>query len=257
MDLGIKDKVAVVTGAASKQGVGQAVAFALAREGVNIAMADIVLEGVEVAAQEIRDMGSRAMALRIDQSVCDEVKQAVAQITQELGPIDILVNGAAITANLGTVKKMPVAAWEKEIGVNLHGPYYWTREVLPSMTQRGWGRIVNISSLAGMTGIFAQPSYSASKGGLVAFTKVIAVESAKSGVTANAISLGMVDTQVYHTGQFNTDAIEGMQNRIPMGRMAEPSEVADLVVFLVSDRASYITGDNIVVDGGASLKSIF
>ena len=254
MDLGIKGRVAVVTGAASKQGIGRAIALALAREGANVAVTDIVFEELQLVATEIKGMGRKAMALKVDQGIYDEVKQAVAKIGQELGPIDILVNNAAITSNLGNVSKMPVAAWEKEINVNLNGAYYWTREVLPSMAQRKWGRIVNMSSLAAILGFLGQPSYAASKGGLVAFTKTVAQETAKNGVTANAVSLGMINTRIYQTGQFRTEVVEGLQRRLPIGRMAEPSEVADLVVFLASDRARYITGANIVFDGGVSLS---
>ena len=254
MDLGIEDKVAVVTGCASRQGVGWAIACALAQEGVNVAVTDIDSEGVQLLTQEMKGMGRKAMGLKVDQRVYGEVKQAVAKISQELGSIDILVNNAAITSNLSATKKMPATAWENEISINLNGSFYWTREVLPSMIQRKWGRIVNISSTAGIIGMVGQPSYSASKGGLVAFTKVVAIETAKNGVTSNAISLGMINTRVYKTGQFNAEVIERLREQLPMGRMAEPSEVADLVIFLASDRTRYISGANIVFDGCSSLN---
>ena len=255
MDLGIRDKVAVVTGCASRQGVGWAIAYALAQEGVNVAVTDIDFEGVQLLTQEMKGMGREAVALKVDQRIYSEVKQAVAKINQELGLVDILVNNAAITSNLSTTKKMPVAAWENEISINLNGSFYWTREVLPLMIQKKWGRIVNISSTAGITGMVGQPSYAASKGGLVAFTKVVAMETAKNGVTCNAISLGMVSTRVYNSGQFNAEVVERLREGLPMGRMAEPSEVADLAIFLASDRARYMSGANIVFDGCSSLNT--
>lgn len=254
MDLGIKDKVAVVTGAAFKGGLGWTIATALAREGVNIAVADVIFEGIQALAEELKGIGRKAIALEVDQSIYDEVKQAVAKINEELGPIDILINNAALMGNIALVRKMKPSAWDKEIAINLNGPFYWTREVLPSMIERGWGRIVNISSVAGTRGQLALPSYSASKGGLITFTKVVAYEGGSRGVTANVVTLGIIDTGVYERdiekGITKREAVDALVKEVPIGRMGKPSEVAGVVTFLVSETASYVNGANIVIAGG-------
>ena len=250
MDLGLEGKVAIVTGAASKEGVGRAIALVLAKEGADVVVADVVFEGVEEAAKEIKGMGRKSIALKVDQGVYDEVKNAVARVNEEFGKVDILVNNAAIVTNLGAVRKMLPEKWVNEINVNLSGPYYWTREVLSIMMQNGWGRIVNISSIAGMMGAVGLPAYAASKGGLVALTKATAREGGAKGVTANVVTLGMVATAVYKSGVVSPELAESMAKRALVGRMAQPSEIADAVAFLASERASYITGINMLVEAG-------
>jgi len=250
MDLGLKSKVAIVTGAASKQGIGQAIALALAAEGADLAVVDIEFDGVQALAEDIKKMGRRSTAFKVDQGIYEEVKSSVAQINEEFGKIDILVNNAAITTNVGAIRKMLPENWANEINVNLSGPYYWTREVLSIMMQNGWGRIVNISSVGGMVGGRGLPGYAASKGGLVALTKATAREGASKGITANVVSLGLVNTAVYKSGLLDPETVEGLKKRTLFGRMAEPNEVADVVAFIASERASFITGANILVDAG-------
>jgi len=254
MDLGLAGKVAIVTGAASKEGIGWATAMSLAKEGADVAVADIAFEGVQAAAEAIKKLGRKSIALKVDQSVYEEVKNAVAKINAEFGKVDILVNNAAILSNLGSIKKMLPEKWAMEININLNGPYYWTREVLPIMSQNGWGRIVNISSIAGMVGGLGLPGYTASKGGLVALTKSTAKEGATKGVTANVISLGLVETEAYKRGTLDPKAVEQLKSRVPMGRMAQPSEAADVITFIASERASYITGANVLVEAGILLN---
>lgn len=253
MDLGLKNKVAIVTGVASKKGVGRAIALALAQEGADVALADISFEGVESLAEEIRSLGRRVLPLRVDQGVFAEVQKAVVGILQELGTVDILVNNAAITNNVVSTKKMTPAAWEREISVNLNGIFYWVHEVLPVMGRKNWGRIINISSTGGMVGTAGLPSYCASKGGLLAFTKTVALEVGKSGITVNAVSLGVINTEIYTRGVLEPAMVEAMRSSVPLGRMGEPWEAAQLVAFLASEGAAYIHGANIVIDGGVTL----
>jgi 3-oxoacyl-[acyl-carrier protein] reductase len=254
MDLGIDGKVAIVTGAASKRGIGRAIALTLAKEGVDVAVADIILEGVQAVAQEIKEIGRRSTAIKVDQGVYEEVKNAVAQINEEFGRIDILVNNAAITSNMGAVRKMEPSKWANELNVNLSGPWYWTREVLPLMIQNKWGRIVNISSMAWRIGGLGLPAYAASKGGLVSLTKATAREGGPRGVTANSVTLGMIDSGVYERGPMDPKVVEGLKAKTLLNRMGEVSEVADAVAFLCSDRASYIIGVDIPIDAGVLIN---
>jgi 3-oxoacyl-[acyl-carrier protein] reductase len=255
MDLGLNGKVAVVTGAASEHGIGYASALALAAEGADLAVVDIDFDGVQALAEKIKKMGRRSTAVKVDQGVYEQVKNAVAQINEEFGKIDILVNNAALTSNLGAIRKMLPEKWTNEININLSGPYYWTREVLSIMMQNGWGRIVNISSVGGMVGGKGLPGYAASKGGLVAFTKATAHEGASKGVTANVVSLGLVNTAVYKSGLLDPATVDVLKQKTLFGRMAEPNEAADVVAFIASERASFITGANILVDGGMLINA--
>ncbi|MBW2570486.1 MAG: SDR family oxidoreductase [Deltaproteobacteria bacterium] len=255
MDLKIKGKVAIVTGAASKKGIGHAIALELAKEGAKLVLPDIVFDGVESTAQEIEDMGSKALALKVDQGIPDEVKAAVKKAKDEFGRVDILVNNAAITSNFGSIPKMKISKWTNEINVNLNGPYYWIREVLPQMKDKKWGRIVNISSFAGLNGAVGMPSYAVSKGGLITLAKQVAREAAPSGVTANVLILGMIATEIYERSGFDSETVKGLVKKVPLGRMAQPNEIADVVVFLCSDRSSYITGATIPVEGGVTINT--
>ena len=251
MDLGLRDKVALVTGAASARGIGRAIALQLAEEGADVACVDINLEGAQSVAGEIRAVGRRSVALKVDQGDYEQVKAAVAEIGRELGAIDVLVNNAALLGNTAFLSKMEPAAWDREINVNLSGPYYWVREVFDSMAGRGWGRIISISSMAGVMGSFGLSGYASSKGGLVSLTKTVALEGARAGITANAVSLGVIATDSYY--QIRVDLRERIQKRVALEAPGDVQDVASIVAFLASERARYITGANIVVDGGLGL----
>jgi len=149
---------------------------------------------------------------------------------------------------------MDPARWTKETDVNLHGPYYWIREVLPIMKKNNWGRIVNISSVAGLFGTTGVPSYAVSKGGLHTLTKQAARENASKGITVNALVLGIISTAIYDSPEFSDEVVSRLVNHIPQGRMGQPSEIADMGTFLCSDKASYITGAIIPVDGALSVS---
>ena len=254
MDLGIKDKVAIVTGAASEKGIGHAIALALAGEGAHLVVTDIAFEGVQLLADKIKSMGSKALAVKVDQSVYEEVRESVARADKEFGSVDILVNCAALTSNFGTVAKMDPAKWTKETDVNLHGPYYWIREAIPIMKRNNWGRIVNISSVAGLFGTTGVPSYAVSKGGLHTLTKQAARENASKGITVNALVLGIIATSIYERPEFSDEAVSRLVNHIPLGRMGQPGEIADMATFICSEKASYLNGAMIPVDGALSVS---
>ena len=149
---------------------------------------------------------------------------------------------------------MEVPKWTHEINVSLNGPFYWIHEVFPMMRENKWGRIVNISSFAGITGTVGLPAYGVSKGGLLTLTRQAAREGASRGVTANALALGMISTTFYKSAGLGPETVEGMVKRIPLGRMGTPEVVADFVTFLCSERASYITGAVILMDGGITIN---
>ena len=169
---------------------------------------------------------------------------------ETLGPVDILMNCAGVNS-VGLLNRIETSDWERTVDIDLSGPYYWTRELFGSMVKRRWGRIVTIASIAGVLGGAGQAGYAASKGGLVSLMKTAALEGAKFGVTANAISPGIVDTDML--SDIRADMRERITKRVGMGRPGEAQDVADLAAFLASDRAKYITGENILVDGGLQL----
>jgi 3-oxoacyl-[acyl-carrier protein] reductase len=250
MDLGLKDRIALVTGTANKRGNGRAIALALAQEGADIACVDINLALAGSVAQEIKDRGRRSIAVGVDQSDAAAVRSAAARIREELGPVDILVNNAAV-ATVGLLHQEQLTPWEDVISIDLSGPYYWIRECMGPMIERKWGRIINISSLTGEFGGYGQCSYSASKGALVSLAKTAALEGASYNITANAITLGMIATDM--SDLIRPDLRERLIKRTPQRKFGDPQDVANLVAFLASDRAGFITGANIVADGGFSL----
>jgi 3-oxoacyl-[acyl-carrier protein] reductase len=250
MELGLKGKVAVVTGTGRKGAMGHVIAKELASEGVNIACVDIVIEGAEEIAKDIAGMGVKAIAVKADQSDQKQVIDAVAKITAELGAPDILINNAAVMVPFNRIEKMELPHWQNMVRVNLDGCFYWIQAVWGGMVEKNWGRIINISSIAGVMGGFGQINYSASKGGVISIAKTAALEGARKGITANAVSLGVVATgQAAETGP----GAERLKARIAMREFAEPAYVADMVTFLVSDRAKYVTGQDIHVMGGLDL----
>jgi len=191
----LKDKTALVTGAA--RGIGKAIALTLVREGADVAVTDINQAGIREVAQEAAKMGRKSAHVVLDVSDVDSVRNGFAEAKKRLGPIDILVNNAGITTNVATVVRMTEDNWNRELAINLSGVFFCTKQVLPDMVARKWGRIINISSGAGTMGGFGQCSYSASKAGMLGFTKVVALEHAKDNITSNVLVLGLVRTDAY------------------------------------------------------------
>ena len=245
----LEGKTALVTGAA--RGIGKAIALTLSREGAHVAVTDINREGIQEVAREIAEMGRESAAIMLDVADIASVRKGFAEAKNKLGPIDILVNNAGITTNVDTVIKMPEENWDRELTINLSGVFYCTKQALPDMSARKWGRIINISSGAGTMGGFGQCSYSASKAGMLGFTKVVALEHARDNITSNALVLGLIHTDAYNS--IRDDLRARIEKRIPIRRPGKPAEVAEVVAFLASERASYINGAEINVTAGQEL----
>ena len=251
MDYGIKGKVAVVTGTGRQGAMGHTIAKTLAGEGANVACVDVNIEGAEAIAEELRGMGVNAKAYNIDQSEYEQVKEGAAKIAAEMGPVDILVNNAALLRGGGRIQKTTVEDWKNLLRIDLDGPWYWIKEVWDSMVERNWGRIVNISSIAGVQGGFGQANYSAAKAGVIALAKTAALEGARAGIVANTVTLGVVDSAGGRMSE--SDMMQRIAAQVAMRKLGEPADVATLVAFLVSEQCKYITGQDIHVMGGLDL----
>ena len=191
----LKGKVALVTG--GSRGLGRVDALALAEEGADVVVADIVMEGAEKTSQEIQAMGKRSFAIKMDVTKRDEVKEGVARIKRELGSIDILVNSAATLDHLAQILEQKDELWERDLRVNLTGTYNCSRAVWPYMKEKGWGRIINMASVAGTLGGFGQASYSTTKAGIIGFTKTLALEGARYGINCNVVCPGIINSESF------------------------------------------------------------
>ena len=243
--MSLTDKVALVTGAA--QGIGKAVALLLARNGADLIVSDINLEKAEETAKEIQAIGRKAMAIKVDVANLGDVEQMVEAVLGRFGHIDILINNAGITRDR-LVLRMTEEDWDAVLNINLKGTFHCTKAVIRHMSKQRSGKIVNIASVVGEMGNAGQANYSASKAGVIGFTKTIAREFAQRGINVNAIAPGYIETPM--TESLPEKAKEELKRIIPMERLGRPEDVAEAVLFLVSEASSYITGQVLNVNGG-------
>jgi 3-oxoacyl-[acyl-carrier protein] reductase len=249
VDLGIKDKVAVVTGGA--RGIGKAIALELAREGAKVGLLDIFDEGMAQTADEIKAMGGQALGLHCDVGDHEQVNATFQKFCAELGPVTILVNAAAVLDNVSKVEIMDQRRWERDLRVNLTGVFNCIRAALPSMQQENWGRIVSISSVAGVLGGFGQAGYSATKSALFGLAKTIALEQAKYNITSNVVFPGIIATEMF---QFMRDDMKDrIRKRIVFRQEGQPEDIGWSVAFLCSEKARYITGVGLDLSAGLTM----
>lgn len=249
MELNLKSKVALVTGAGSQAGQGKEIALTLAREGCDVIVNDIDGEGVEKTAADIEASGYKTMAVKADITESREVTEMVDKVLKEFGRIDILVNNAGGQAGGGPVAEMDEAKWDRTIDINLKGAMLCSRAVLPGMIARKYGKIVNMSSHPGKLGAPNGSSYAAACAGIFGFTKALAQEVGPSGINVNIILPGMIVTDFFKA--LPREKIQEFAERLPVRRAGTVQDAANLVAFLVSDVSGYITGQTIVCDGGS------
>ena len=252
MDLGLRDKVAMVTGAGSQKGFGKAIAITLAKEGSDVVVIDRDLQGAEQTAAEIKRIGRKVMAAQVDVTNSSEVNAVVGKILKEFGKIDILVNNAGATTPGKLFKDKTEAEWDKDLDLNLKGTLYCIKAVLPPMLSRKSGKIVNVTSINVIKGFPTTSMYAAAKTGIVGFTRVLANEVAASGINVNCIAPGLGLTN-FNVGGGPPGGYDAVIKGIPNQRTTTPQDIANTVAFLVSDVSSDIVGQNISVDGGISI----
>jgi 3-oxoacyl-[acyl-carrier protein] reductase len=241
----VKSRVGIITGGA--RGIGEAIAEGFAKNGVNLAIADINIEAASETAARITKLGVKAIGIKLDVSSAETVIKAFEDIRKEFNSIDILINNAGITKD-GILLRMKEEDWDAVVDTNLKGVFLCSREAIKDMSKQRYGRIVNITSVAAFMGNPGQANYSASKAGVVGFTKTIAKEYASRGITVNAVAPGFIQTAM--TDVLSDSVKEEMKRLIPLGRFGTVEDVANAVIFLASPDSGYITGQVIHVNGG-------
>jgi 3-oxoacyl-[acyl-carrier protein] reductase len=270
-------RVAIVTGAS--RGLGREDALTLARLGADVVITDILLEDdpdlqataegansmlaqvaaaqgwvyANATAEEIRGLGRRSVAIKMDVTNREQVREVFRQVRQELGQIDILVNNAATLDHTAQLPNQDYALWDRDIAVNLTGSFNCTKEVWPHLVERQWGRIVYMSSVAGTLGGFGQASYAATKAGVVGLAKTAALEGGRHNITANAIVPGIILSEAARAAEATNPLYERFKNRTVFKRFGEPSDISAAIAFLCSEEAGYITGTTLEVAGGIPL----
>ena len=242
MELGLNGKVALVTGTGSQIGMGRNIALSLAQEGCDIVSADMDVEGAQKTAEDVKALGKKAIACKLDVSNQQEVNDMVKAGLAEFGRIDILVNTAGGTAQAGPILQAPEDKWERDIRVNFLGSMYCAKAVLPSMIENHYGKIVNFSTGIALNGMPGSSSYAGAKAAVISFTKCLSMEAGPSGVNVNALMPSMVMTNFGSHGTMDPKMADQMAERLPLRRLTTTQDIANLVTFLVSDASSGITG---------------
>jgi 3-oxoacyl-[acyl-carrier protein] reductase len=255
MDFGIDDKTALVTGGAGR--IGSEDCRILGEEGAEVVVLDVDEDGAKEVADEIEEDGGDALAVECDLTDRDAVAEVVEDLQDETGGVDILVNNAGMVDAVGRAGDLDEDLWDRDVEINLTGTYNITREIFPNMCERGWGRVISMSSMAGAFGGYGQLSYSTTKAGLIGFGKTLALEGAPEGVTSNVITPSIV---VGDLADLPVDQIENINEHwadiaraTPMGHLGREEDVSNLIAYLASEQASYITGQVIGVTGGVDL----
>tara|TARA_B100000315_G_scaffold242949_1_gene265758 strand:- start:554 stop:1297 length:744 start_codon:yes stop_codon:yes gene_type:complete len=245
----LKGQTAVVTGGA--RGIGKEIALALARDGANIVIADLTAKESEETAEEIKKLSCKALIQKVDVSKTADVEDMVQNTIKEFKTLDILINNAGVTRDT-LIVRMKQEDWDFVLKVNLTGTFNCTKAAAKYMMKQRKGKIVNIASIVGVMGNAGQANYSASKAGIIGLTKTSARELASRNITVNAVAPGFIDTEM--TQSLNENIKQELKEHIPMGKLGRPEDIANCVKFLVSDSASYITGQVIHVNGGMLMQ---
>ena len=250
MDFSLKDKVALVTGAS--RGIGQAIAMGLAQAGADIAIVSRKLPDLEKVAEEIRKTGRKCLPVQAHLGKMEEINQLVKRVLEEFGKIDILVNNAATNPTMAQAIDVDERAWDSIMNLNLKGLFFLSQAVGRVMREKGGGKIINVSSVAGITPDLL-PIYSISKAAVNMVTKVMAQQWAQFNIRVNAIAPGLTKTRFSEALWKNQDILKIAMFKTPMGRPAEPDEMVGGIIYLASDASSYVTGQIIAIDGGITI----
>ncbi len=246
--MSLNGRIAVVTGAA--RGLGRAISLRLAEDGAAVSAWDLNGEGAEETAAMIRGAGGSAIGVQANSAKADQIARGLERTRAELGPVSILVNNAALSPFLG-FQDITEEIWDDLMAINLKGPFLCCKAMIPDMLAGGWGRIINISSSSAQTGAPAMAHYAASKGGVIGFTKGLAMEYANSGITVNNVPPGFVNTEGLREAPVD---IDGFATMTPMKRPGRPENIAAAVAYLASNDADYVTGHTLSVNGGRYLN---
>ncbi len=246
--MNVSGRVALVTGGG--QGIGKAICLKLASYGADVAVVDINMENAQQTADEIKQMGRRSMALKVDVVSAKETEEMAEKVFKEMEAIHILVNNAGITRD-GLILRMKEEDWDAVLDVNLKGAFNCTKAVLKYMTKMRWGRVVNMASVVGVTGNAGQANYAASKAGLIGLTKSVAREFASRNITCNAVAPGYIETSM--TEGLSEQVKTELLSKIPLGRLGGSGDVAMGILFLCSNASNYITGHVLNINGGMAM----
>lgn len=244
----LENKIAIITGGAA--GIGKAGAIKFAEEGAVVLIWDMNEEKGEATAKEIIKNGGKAEFIKVNITAFSDVEKATNDAIDAYGKIDILVNNAGITRD-SSLKKMTIEQWQQVIDVNLTGVFNCTKHVSQHMVERKYGRIINTSSVVALYGNFGQTNYVATKAGLIGMTKTLAKELGRKNITVNAVAPGFILTEMVR--QMPENVLKAMEEKIPLGRLGNPEEIASAYLFLASDDAAYINGSVLSVDGGMTI----
>lgn len=241
----LKGKVAIVTGGA--QGIGKSISEALAKQGADIAICDVNLDGAKATAAELEKLGIRSAAFSVDVRDSKSVDEVVSQVIEKFSTVDILVNNAGITRD-NLLMRMSEEEWDLVLDINLKGTFNFSKSVIRPMMKKRTGAIINVASIIGLIGNAGQTNYAASKAGVIALTKSVAKEVASRGIRVNAVAPGFIQTAM--TDKLSVEIREAMQKNIPMAKFGLPEDVANVVLFLAGPLSSYMTGQVLTVSGG-------